>query len=517
MTTYTEGDILAALDDAQDGDCWEWPDFGHLDYDTLTAPMVVLRDDKRWAIVFCAVEWDTDNALTATIMPVGNCVQIPQPKNYQQLQARYAAEVRREMEAEGEEVGPEFEREMAVEFDQELGYLARRLDSVKVEFDFDDAALENRGFVSAVKVRGEQVDLSGLEIEPDASRDPAFAIGLAVVRKYRDRILANAEEAARFFPDGMPPVFMVIDQWHYAKWVRPSKTELFQQLARAIASNDPACYAPTRAANTEWQVGVEPDWEAEQEEGNEDGRATLLAADLAYIEQFMPPPKGDEEEIVDRLVSAIKAPTLSTRSVDREECIAAFSALYHAMQRPLPEFIFCSSPRDFQQRALGMSKNGQRFEDVAGESLAIASYARNTEPTEGDLRRMRGITGYVSDQLAPFYDLAECVKAAESACIPEGMAALAPRSSCTHNLFDSAVGRQVAEALGLSGDRRMPMQTDRASYTCGGRGLYERYCFIIDRPSRIEHPDLTTGAPEGRCRVEWRDGYAFEVELNGDE
>lgn len=503
MATYTEKNILAVLDKVQAGECWEWPDFGHLDYDTLTGPMVVLRDENRWAIVFCTVEWSTDHALTATVIPVGNCVQIPEPENFRPSPEDYA------------ELGLG-KREIKRQMKQQADYMARRLDTVQFDFDFDDESLAPNGYVRAVRVRGSRVDLSRLEIEPDDSRDPAFAVGLAVLKKYRNQILPNAAEAARFFAGDMPPVFMVIGEWHYSKWVRPSKTEVFQQLARALAKNDRACYASTGEPNTEWRIGVEPDWEDDHEEDVEDDKEDAKAEE-EFLREFMTLPTEEEKKMIGGLISAMKAVTLSTAPVDREECIAAFSALYEAMGYPAPEFIFCSSPRDFQERAISVMKDAKSFSDVAGETLHFASYACKANPGKRDMKRIRGIGRYVSEQVLPFYELADCVKQAELACIPESLYWQAPRSCSTHNLADTSVERQVAHALGLSGDREMAMRTDRASYTCGGRDLYTRYCFIIDRPSRIVHPAFTPGAPEGRCRLEWRDGYAYEHELNEDE
>ncbi|HKB59970.1 MAG TPA: hypothetical protein VKC56_08000 [Gallionellaceae bacterium] len=525
MASYTEEDILAGLDEAQQGECWEWPDFGHLDYDTLTAPMVVLRDENRWAIVFCAVEWDADNALTATIMPVGNCVRIPTPEHYRRQLEDYIAQTLEDAECPPEELWEgfgmdgeyserAFEKEMEQAFLSELGYQTRRLDSVKLEYDFDNESLEHRGYVRAVRVRGKQVDFAKLTIEPDDSRDAAFAIGLAAVRKYRDQMLANAAEAARFFPDGMPPVFMVIDQWHYSKWVRPSKTEVFQQLARALAENDPACYAPTREPNTEWQIGTEPDWEEDLEEDGEETAAFHMPdEDEAVLKASIAPPKEDEARVMDDIIAAMKALALNTAPMDREACVAAFSELYAAERHALPEFVFCSSPRDFQERASGMLKKGQRFEEVAGGRLVLGWGAgENPDPRDG--KRIQGVLNYVNDRLGPYPELAACIKVAEAACIPNAMHFHAPRSIATAGLLESSIQWQALEALGLQEGLGNVLLRIRGASACGGYDTYARYCFVIDRPSRIQHPELTVGVPAGRCRVEWRDGYAYELGLN---
>lgn len=193
--------------------------------------------------------------------------------------------------------------------------------------------------------------------------------------------------------------------------------------------------------------------------------------------------------------------------------MAAFVALYATARQSLPEFIFCSSPRDFMERALMMLRGGQRVEDVVGGML-YAGLRVDLDGDHPDAKRQAAIVRYTSERTQPLHDVAECVHQALWACIPKARQFDMPECSTTARLLDDAVAWEAAEVLGLEGDRRAALLRARAAFTCVACGAYERYCFIIDRPSRIAHPALTRGAPAGRCRVEWRDGYSFELDLN---
>lgn len=300
MTTYTEDDILGALDDVQGGDPWEFPMFDHEDYSTLTVRLLAFRDEEHWAIFLCAVEWSSDDLLTPVVMPVGNCVRIPSPENYDELRAEHAEYVRqnstplenpfanldqgalsqlgisktlfdpetaRELETEIEQSAgrlsamfedynkplseSEFERRIDREMDSQADYMGRRLDSVQVEYDFDDDALGGRGYVSSVRVRGREIDLSQYDIDEDNETEGSFRLGVAVLKQYRDEILPTDAELSRFFSGDVPPKFLVAEAWHYARWGLASEWDVFRQLAHAMVAGDASLYQPVEASNTD--------------------------------------------------------------------------------------------------------------------------------------------------------------------------------------------------------------------------------------------------------------------------
>lgn len=214
MTGYTEDDILGATDDAQDN--ITWPDFEHLDYDILAVRLAAYRDDERWAIVFSSTQWNpaSHSLINVIAEPLGNCIEIP----------------------EGDEVA------------------VRTFDVVQVEIDRDDPELEERGSISEVRVRGEKIDLDKLELpEPEAGRDETFWLSAAIANKYRDKLLPTDEELARFFPDGAPPKFLELAEWHHAKRGLASEWEVFQLLAKAMVEGAPDLYQPTEEPNTHWR------------------------------------------------------------------------------------------------------------------------------------------------------------------------------------------------------------------------------------------------------------------------
>jgi Family of unknown function (DUF7003) len=214
MVAYTEEDILSALDDAQDN--ITWPDFEHLNYDILAVRLAAYRDDERWAIVFSTIQWNpaSHDLFEVIAEPLGNCIEIP----------------------EGDEL------------------TVRLFDVVQVEIDPDDPALEERGSISEVRIRGKKIDLDKLELpEPEAGRDETFWLSVAIVDKYRNHLPPTDKELARFFPDGMPPKFLELGEWHHAKWGVASEWEVFQLLAKAMVEGDADIYRPTEKPNMHWR------------------------------------------------------------------------------------------------------------------------------------------------------------------------------------------------------------------------------------------------------------------------
>ncbi len=70
----------------------------------------------------------------------------------------------------------------------------------------------------------------------------------------RNAVLASYSERRRHVPGPLEEL-LTLDEWHHpdiAGGERPSGSEAFQQIAEALANNDPARYSPTEAPNTHW-------------------------------------------------------------------------------------------------------------------------------------------------------------------------------------------------------------------------------------------------------------------------
>jgi len=217
MAAYSEDDILSALDDAQGS--ITWPDFEHLDYDVLYARLSAYRDEERWAIVFSMIQWDPSSNTVIVVMtePLGNCISLPD--------------------------------------DEDEAYNARRFDTVEFEFAPGNEDMAEVGYVSEVALRGKKIASSEFEIkaDPEIGRDGTFWLAVAVTEKYRQEILPTEKELARFFSNGMPPIFLELSEWHHSKWGLASEWEVFQLLARAMVKGDARLYQPSEDPNTDWR------------------------------------------------------------------------------------------------------------------------------------------------------------------------------------------------------------------------------------------------------------------------
>jgi Family of unknown function (DUF7003) len=264
--SYTEDEILGALDDVQGGEPWEWPSFDHEDYSTLTVRLATFRDEECWAIFLCTVEWSSQDFLTSVVMPVGNCVQVPRPEDFEQLRAEHIEYVKEAQQqtresypeemwallgvsADGDE---EFDPDLEDEIERNADYTSRRLRTVEFEYDPDDESLAGHGYVSSVRIRGTVIDLSQFDIDEDNETEGSFRLGLAILRQYRSEILPTDVELARFFHEKAPPPFLQVEAWHYSKWGLASEWEVFQQLAHAMVEGEPSLYQPTEEPSTDY-------------------------------------------------------------------------------------------------------------------------------------------------------------------------------------------------------------------------------------------------------------------------
>lgn len=223
-------------------------------------------------------------------------------------------------------------------------------------------------------------------------------------------------------------------------------------------------------------------------------------------------PTPQETAVIDELVAVAREISLSTDPIDRDTCIAAFSALYAAHGMATPEFVFCASLLDLRKRVYGMAPQGVAL--GRARTLTTTNWAdRGTAIA----KRQSGFWNYARGSLQFLYDI-------------DMREADADREAAHWNPLDSSssytvatttwgqilriVTGLVAEKLGLLAPDEEFRLAAQALATCGGAGCYERYCFISDRPANIAYPGLTPGAPAGRCRIEWRDGFVCDEALD---
>jgi len=275
MPKLTEAGILETFDAASAS--YDWPDFGNLNIDTLSSRLIAYRDDERWAVVFNSIIWSDRNLCTA-VEPIGNCVSIPVRSDlvqasealYEDLRKDFYEDPRRKAliekfrpggffwglfklmgAKESEMVDPlkEFERTKQDRIMENARFAAKHIDTVNFDYADDGET------VVRISVRGEPIVLAQLDVQPQAEvpNDRAFWTAVAVADKYRDRILAQEEELANFFPEGLPPRLLALDDWRHSEEEAPSETETFRLLARAIATGNADDFRPTEKPNTHWK------------------------------------------------------------------------------------------------------------------------------------------------------------------------------------------------------------------------------------------------------------------------
>jgi hypothetical protein len=114
-----------------------------------------------------------------------------------------------------------------------------------------------------VIVRGTRISLDltearlaekGIELLEKPLNDPV-AILRSLLPEHRLLLLASDDELAKRNPENLP-LFLRIDEWNHpdlANGEKPSESETFQMLARAIETGNRSAYQPTKPPNTYWK------------------------------------------------------------------------------------------------------------------------------------------------------------------------------------------------------------------------------------------------------------------------
>ena len=122
-----------------------------------------------------------------------------------------------------------------------------RIDNMVEVLSDDDNPMSTYIGTVPMEVRGQYLTNDappGTEL-PDACR--------RLVPEHRDLLLADEDEVRRRLPADLPELLR-LDEWNQQDpWVtRPSEHEIYQQLARVVATGDVTQYRPTMAPNSHW-------------------------------------------------------------------------------------------------------------------------------------------------------------------------------------------------------------------------------------------------------------------------
>jgi hypothetical protein len=272
--------ILDALDEAAArGD---FPTFDNMNVDYISSRLTVYRGDAEWALVFNSIAW-MGQALGTVVEPIGEGVQftrtsglgvkafqddpevrrlserLEQTQRQGFIRALFSAfkvtgEMREMLRARGDELAADALRARQAAMAAGVTEDHKFMSPGEIEIDY---AADQTATVRSISVRGRSVPLSSLTVQeqPHLHTDPGFWIAVALVEQHRDELLATHDEVARFFPRGLPPELLVVDEWRHVDLSgdeKPSQSETFQMLANVIAVGDPSLYKPTEQPNTHW-------------------------------------------------------------------------------------------------------------------------------------------------------------------------------------------------------------------------------------------------------------------------
>ena len=268
----TSAQILETLDAAaKDG---QIPAFSNLNVDYIFSRLSAHREGDRWAIVFNSVAWM--EGIKAIVDPVGNSVEyrqgasiaeeslsaLPAKQEFDAMMQKMpdmgliesfttALKATRSMIRSVPEMTASYQRTMQSAADAGATENDKYIDAGDILID------EETETITGASIRDSSVRVPLLEPDPrpDLGLDPVFRTAVALTEKYREQLLAQPAEMARFFPAGLPTQILALDQWHHVDVNAdelPSESETFRLLADVIASGDASRYRPTLAPNTHW-------------------------------------------------------------------------------------------------------------------------------------------------------------------------------------------------------------------------------------------------------------------------
>jgi hypothetical protein len=223
----------------------------------------------------------------------------------------------------------------------------------------------------------------------------------------------------------------------------------------------------------------------------------------------------EQRQTIDEAIAPIKAEALRTDPITRDECIAAFNAVYAKMKLAAPEYVFCTSPWNALQQVEKLA-DPSNYRKVLGKEISLGGLDFD-EPYADPLYDPTNARGDKS--LMIFNDLGNVVD--------DGFLKYGKRGRydfddvmANHGFYSSwleamPLGRALSyEVLGLVNiPRDNVLLWHAAIATCGAVFSFERYCFVSERPESLHHPQLSKDDPRDRIIVRWRDGFVCDEEL----
>ncbi len=108
--------------------------------------------------------------------------------------------------------------------------------------------------IVSIRVRGEEIDPTGLSIQPNDDLQPeyGFWVSVALAEMYQERLFASEAELKLFIlPDFWH--LLTLDTWDHPTWeTLPSQTVTFPRIADILVASDPLLWHPVAVPNTHW-------------------------------------------------------------------------------------------------------------------------------------------------------------------------------------------------------------------------------------------------------------------------
>lgn len=272
LQAYTVQSILEQLDHAAQNS--RMPMMDNLNFPVLAGRMQVYRNEQSWAIIFNMLTLSEPDGVTTIINPIGPQVQMLTWNDYIADMSKHDEEVMKKSDGiEGifklmENMLPQMSQKVAqfdelhAQYKQDSAKYVSEEDTLiltaEYEYDSDSDLIHNitvRGFTLS------DAEIAHYQREQQSDVDYGnYKMGEALVNAHKDQLLATFEEINRFFPQGLPPLFLTLDAWHHPDLAvdeLPSQSETFQLIAKAICSGNPQDYAPTLVPNIHWQQWLE--------------------------------------------------------------------------------------------------------------------------------------------------------------------------------------------------------------------------------------------------------------------
>jgi hypothetical protein len=309
-----EAQVLKALDLAA-ADI-HFPVLDNLNADYLAHRLTLHSDGSQWAIVFNSITFSNGSGLSAEVNPIGNCVKMNTWMSYVGQHDGEINNAQQSLELAAHPLDPSSALEewlsqaaanpSAANSPESMGKLVTGFQKENPRFsvanfmaemqkgnqmmralsdsyhnniasqgvsendkyittsDFEypetDGKLDfdNPPLPTAIMIRGHRVPVAQLAVREDIELHPApeFWISVASLEQYRDELFATDAEIAKFFPDGLPPAILMLEEWNHPDVTgdeKPSDSETFKMLANVIATCDVTCYKPSEKPNTQWQ------------------------------------------------------------------------------------------------------------------------------------------------------------------------------------------------------------------------------------------------------------------------